>query len=43
MENENISNPEEGGISIEKKLGDLMLRGWTMLADTCPSECKRRL
>jgi hypothetical protein len=27
-------------LSTEKKLGDLMLRGWIMLSDTCPVECK---
>ena len=26
-------------ISVEKKLGDLMLRGWILLAEHCPSEC----
>ena len=32
---------EENYEGIEKKLGDLMLRGWTMLADSCPLEsCK---
>jgi hypothetical protein len=25
-------------ISVEKKLGDLMLRGWILLAEHCPSE-----
>jgi uncharacterized Zn finger protein (UPF0148 family) len=39
MENENCEIPNDE-ITIEKKLGDLMLRGWTMLADSCPSECK---
>ena len=32
---------EENYEGIEKKLGDLMLRGWTILADSCPLEsCK---
>jgi hypothetical protein len=31
---------EQEEISVEKKLGDLMMRGWTLLADSCPSECK---
>ena len=35
MEEEN--NREQ--ISVEKKLGDLMLRGWILLAEHCPSEC----
>jgi hypothetical protein len=32
-----MEQPEE--ISVEKKLGDLMMRGWTLLADSCPAEC----
>ncbi len=30
----------EQEISIEKKLGDLMLRGWVLLSDSCPIDCK---
>jgi uncharacterized Zn finger protein (UPF0148 family) len=33
-----MENNEE--ISVEKKLGDLMLRGWILLAESCPIECK---
>ena len=33
-------NNEHSGISVEKKLGDLMLRGWILMADSCPVECK---
>jgi hypothetical protein len=47
MEKENINTnmeeqPHENGteISVEKKLGDLMLRGWIMLEETCPIESK---
>jgi uncharacterized Zn finger protein (UPF0148 family) len=32
---------DENYIGIEKKLGDLILRGWTMLADSCPLESCR--
>ena len=32
---------DENYIGIEKKLGDLILRGWTMLADSCPLETCR--
>ena len=45
-ENENIkekeiNEQEELDKQIEKKLGDLLLRGWTMLAESCPLEsCK---
>ena len=42
-ENENIkekeiNEQEELDKQIEKKLGDLLLRGWTMLAESCPLE-----
>jgi hypothetical protein len=30
----------EQEISVEKKLGDLMLRGWILLAESCPIESK---
>ena len=33
----------EQEISVEKKLGDLMLRGWILLAESCPIECKIKL
>jgi hypothetical protein len=36
MENE----IKQDDLTIEKKLGDLMLRGWVMLADVCPVENK---
>ena len=48
-ENENIkekeiNEQEELDKQIEKKLGDLLLRGWTMLAESCPLEsCKVHL
>ena len=28
----------ESGDDLEKKLGELLLRGWIMLADCCPIE-----
>ena len=39
----NDTNPEsvpqeEPSTTVEKKLGDLMMRGWTMLAESCPIE-----
>lgn len=40
MEQEKLTNNHEDDISVEKKLGDLMMRGWTLLADSCPAECK---
>jgi hypothetical protein len=36
---DNLNNGHEE-LSIEKKLGDLMLRGWIMLTDVCPVESK---
>jgi uncharacterized Zn finger protein (UPF0148 family) len=38
-ENENINN-DTSSESVEKKLGDLLMRGWKMLAESCPKECK---
>jgi uncharacterized Zn finger protein (UPF0148 family) len=38
---ENVENQDD--TTIEKKLGDLMLRGWTLLADSCPVESKFNL
>ena len=32
---------EENFEGVEKKLSDLLLRGWTMLADSCPLESCR--
>ena len=45
LENENIKDEEmkeeDLDKQIEKKLSDLLLRGWTMLAESCPLEsCK---
>ena len=38
---ESQKEEEEQFHGVDKKLGDLMLRGWTMLAETCPLEsCK---
>jgi hypothetical protein len=28
------------GPSVEKKLGDLMMKGWVLMADSCPLESK---
>lgn len=36
-----MSNFDESEMSIEAKLGDLMMKGWTMLADTCFKESCR--
>lgn len=39
--NENNNTPksdQEEVIGVEKRLGDLMMRGWTMLAESCPVE-----
>ncbi len=36
---ENTSNTiAEEELGVEKRLADLMMRGWTMLADSCPVE-----
>jgi len=32
-EEKNVSEEQE--LPVERKLGDLMLRGWTMLAQSC--------
>ncbi len=32
-----MENEQE--IKVEKKLGDLMLRGWILLAESCPIDC----
>ena len=29
---------EDSSAGVEKRLGDLMMRGWTMLAESCPIE-----
>ena len=28
---------------VEKKLGELLMRGWRMLAESCPKESKNKL
>ena len=33
----------EEQVSVEKKLGDLMIRGWTMLAESCSIESKIKI
>ena len=38
--NSNQTNKKEE-ISVDKKLADLLLLGWTMLADTCPVDSCR--
>lgn len=37
---ETESNDRSGSNNVEKKLGDLLMRGWRMLAESCPKECK---
>lgn len=36
-------NSEETVSTTEKKLGDLLMRGWVMLAKSCPIESKENL
>ena len=31
---------EEKSSSLDKRLGDLLMRGWVMMADSCPIESK---
>ena len=37
MDSENQEGP-----SVEKKLGDLMMRGWTMLSESCEIESNKK-
>ena len=38
INNETDSSPKKPEKSVESKLGDLMMQGWTMLADSCFSD-----
>jgi len=39
-ETNNIEDVNTEDVPVEKKLGDLMMRGWTMLAESCSSPSK---
>lgn len=38
IDNRKDSIDEQQTTSIDKKLGDLLMRGWIMMAESCPIE-----
>lgn len=32
---------EESATPVEKRLGDLLMRGWIMMAESCSIECNK--
>ena len=40
IDNRKDSIDEQPSSSVDKKLGDLLMRGWIMMAESCPIESK---
>lgn len=40
IDNRKDSIDEQPASTVDKKLGDLLMRGWIMMAESCPIESK---